>query len=132
MDLGIEALKAAYAAGATSPTQIIAQLYPQCSAAKHVFLHLVPKEELLQRCAELEKLGPADLPLYGVPFAVKDNVDVAGMPSTAACPAFSYTPQSSAPAVAALLQAGARPSLVTPARRDAPKLLGYHPAPQGA
>lgn len=51
---------------------------------------------------------PATLPPThaGVPFAVKDNVDVAGMPTTAACPAFSYTPAASAPAVDALLKAG--------------------------
>lgn len=45
-------------------------------------------------------------PLYGIPFAVKDNVDVASFPTTAACPAFEYTPKCSAPAVEALLQAG--------------------------
>ncbi|HEY6882013.1 MAG TPA: allophanate hydrolase, partial [Polyangiales bacterium] len=49
----------------------------------------------------------AELPLFGVPFAVKDNVDVRGMPTTAACPAFSYVPEVSSPAVDALLQAGA-------------------------
>ncbi len=51
---------------------------------------------------------PADLlPLYGVPFAVKDNIDVAGMPTTAACPAFAYTPAVSAEAVRRLVDAGA-------------------------
>ena len=49
----------------------------------------------------------ARLPLYGIPFAVKDNIDVAGMPTTAACPAFSYTPSRSAPVVERLLGAGA-------------------------
>ena len=46
-------------------------------------------------------------PFWGVPFAVKDNVDVAGLPTTAACPAFAYMPSEHAPAVAALLDAGA-------------------------
>ena len=45
-------------------------------------------------------------PLWGVPFAVKDNIDVEGFPTTAACKAFSYQPQESAPAVQALLNAG--------------------------
>jgi allophanate hydrolase len=49
----------------------------------------------------------ARLPLYGVPFAVKDNIDVAGMPTTAACPAFGYTPSRSAPVIDRLLAAGA-------------------------
>ena len=47
------------------------------------------------------------LPLAGVPFAVKDNIDVAGFETTAGCPAFSYTPDTTAPAVARLLDAGA-------------------------
>jgi allophanate hydrolase len=44
--------------------------------------------------------------LFGIPFAVKDNIDVAGMPTTAGCPAFAYTPCETAPAVARLLAAG--------------------------
>ena len=47
------------------------------------------------------------LPLYGVPFAVKDNIDVAGFPTTAACPAFRYVPTAHAAAVARLVEAGA-------------------------
>ncbi len=58
-----------------------------------------------------EPLPRADLvrryPLLGVPFAVKDNIDVAGMPTTAACPAFAYEPQRSATVVQRLLDAGA-------------------------
>ena len=46
-------------------------------------------------------------PLLGVPFAVKDNIDVAGFPTTCACPAFSYTPWESSPAVDKLIAAGA-------------------------
>ena len=49
----------------------------------------------------------ADLPLYGVPFGVKDNIDVAGAPTTAACPAFSYVPERSAAVVQRLCAAGA-------------------------
>jgi len=47
------------------------------------------------------------LPLFGVPFAVKDNIDVAGFPTTAACPAFAYVPRRHAAAVAKLIDAGA-------------------------
>jgi allophanate hydrolase len=49
------------------------------------------------------------LPLAGVPFAVKDNIDVAGLPTTAACPAFSYNPERSATLVERLIAAGAIP-----------------------
>ncbi len=50
---------------------------------------------------------PDALPLFGVPFAVKDNIDVAGWPTTAACPAFSYTAEEDAFVVARLKAAGA-------------------------
>ena len=55
----------------------------------------------------LQASGPAGKPLFGVPFAVKDNIDVAGLPTTAACPAFAYRPQSSAFVVERLERAGA-------------------------
>ena len=61
----------------------------------------------LQLCRELEAIPEAERgPLYGVPFAVKDNIDVATYPTTAACEAFRYTPAQSAPAVQALEDAG--------------------------
>src|SRR5271168_2764630 len=68
---------------------------------------------LRQRAAKLDTAAAADpdlierLPLFGIPFAVKDNIDVAGMPTTAACPAFAYTPSETAPVVQLLLSAGA-------------------------
>jgi allophanate hydrolase len=63
--------------------------------------------ELRERAPILEAAGPAGRPLYGLTFAVKDNIDVAGMPTTAGCPAFAYTPTRSAPVVARLEAAGA-------------------------
>jgi allophanate hydrolase len=49
------------------------------------------------------------LPLYGIPFAIKDNIDLAGTPTTAGCPAFAYTPPDSAFVVTRLMAAGAIP-----------------------
>ncbi len=60
-----------------------------------------------RRARDLERAGPQGKPLFGVPFAVKDNIDVAGRPTTAACPAFAYTAEATAPAVQRLLDAGA-------------------------
>lgn len=57
----------------------------------------------------LERLSPDSLPLYGIPFAVKDNIDLAGIPTTAACPAYAYTPERSARVVELLVEAGAVP-----------------------
>ena len=72
-----------------------------------LFIALRPKEEALAIAAKLEAEGPAGKALYGVPFAVKDNIDVAGLPTTAACPAFAYAAEKSAFVVAELEAAGA-------------------------
>jgi allophanate hydrolase len=70
-----------------------------------VWISTVPAEDLLRRAAELDAAGP--LPLRGLPFAVKDNIDVAGLATTAACSSFAYVPKRSAPVVQRLLDAGA-------------------------
>jgi len=92
--LSLANLRKAYAAGAR-PSELVAAIYDRiCSAAiGPAWIHLRPREEALRACAEIEAQAAAreSLPLYGVPFGVKDNIDVAGMPTTAACPAFSYT-----------------------------------------
>ena len=72
-----------------------------------LWIHRVPDADLLARAAALEAEGPRDRPLWGVPVAVKDNIDVAGMPTTAGCPDYAYVPDADAPAVARLLAAGA-------------------------
>ena len=59
--------------------------------------------------ARLQDERPAGKPLYGVPFAIKDNIDLAGHPTTAACPDFAYVAQQSAPVVQRLIDAGAIP-----------------------
>lgn len=75
-----------------------------------LWIAIVPQEQARARAAGLTALDSAlraKLPLYGIPFAVKDNIDVAGMPTTAACPAFSYIPERSATVVEKLEAAGA-------------------------
>ena len=71
------------------------------------FISLKPEAALLAEAAALEAAGPADKPLYGLIFAVKDNTDAAGLPTTAACPDFAYTPERSAFVVARLEADGA-------------------------
>src|SRR5258708_27759130 len=70
-----------------------------------VWISLVPRESALARAHEVETNAP--MPLAGMTFAVKDNIDVAGMPTTAGCPAYAYTPASSATVVRRLDDAGA-------------------------
>ncbi len=85
--------------------QLIHEVYERIAAYgdKSVWIFLRPEAEVL---AEAAAMDPS-LPLYGVPFAVKDNIDVAGIPTTAACPAYAYTPQESAFVVDRLRSAGA-------------------------
>ena len=106
--LDIHTLQAAYAAGRLSPGDVVAAIHERIAArgADGVWITLIPREAAMARVAALLQ-GPRDLPLWGIPFAVKDNIDVAGLPTTAACPAFAYTPEASATVVERLLAAGA-------------------------
>jgi allophanate hydrolase len=94
---------------APSPTELARAALDRIAAYpdEAVWICRVPEAEVMARAEALEARRPAGLPLYGVPFAVKDNIDVAGMPTTAACPAFAYVPSETAPAVRRLLDAGA-------------------------
>lgn len=79
-----------------------------------VWISLVRRSDALRRAAELDALAAEllaagqPLPaLFGLPFGVKDNIDVAGLPTTAGCPEFAYPAVASAPLVERLLAAGA-------------------------
>ena len=105
----IEEIRARFQSGLT-PSQLVAEIHRKIVAWNDpaLFIHLPSREELLSLAAEVEKL-PKDLPLWGIPFVAKDNIDVAGWPTTAACPAFSYVPQQDAEVVRCLRAAGAIP-----------------------
>lgn len=100
---------AAHRAGTATPTETVARTYARIRAHADpaMFIALRDEAEALAEAKALEAAGHKDLPLYGVPFAVKDNIDVAGLPTTAACPAFAYKPTHDATAVAKLRAAGA-------------------------
>ncbi|MGJ4971360.1 allophanate hydrolase [Bradyrhizobium sp. HKCCYLRH1073] len=104
----IAEIVAAHRAGLTTPSDTIARCYARIRAHNDpaIFISLRGEKDAL---AEAETLADRDrsLPLYGVPVAVKDNIDVAGLPTTAACPAFAYTPSRDSTAVARLRAAGA-------------------------
>jgi allophanate hydrolase len=72
-----------------------------------LFIHILSEEEQEPFLAALDGLSPAALPLYGVPFAIKDNIDLAEIVTTAACPAFAYRAEQSATIVAQLIALGA-------------------------
>ncbi|SDG98252.1 allophanate hydrolase [Pseudomonas benzenivorans] len=111
-DLRLDALKAAYLDGSITPRQLLAALRDQAAALNpefNLFIHLLTEAELEPYLVALDGKTPAELPLYGVPFAIKDNIDLAGVPTTAACPAFAYVPERSATLVEQLLALGAVP-----------------------
>lgn len=112
----LHALRADYASGRLTPGETVAALLQRIAAVDRpeIWISRVDEAALRDRAqaldAQLAAGGAAvfaKFPLFGVPFAVKDNVDVAGMPTTAACPAFAYTPQRSSTVVEQLLAAGA-------------------------
>jgi allophanate hydrolase len=104
----ITSLHAAFASGWT-PIDMIDTVFARIAAADDpgIFLHLADRASLIAEAKALGPFDPASRPLWGIPFAVKDNIDVAGMPTTAACPDYSYLPQADATVVRLLRQAGA-------------------------
>lgn len=131
----IRSLRAAYAAG-TTPAEVIQLAFDRIATADDpgIFITLGDKAALL---AEARALGPYDAskPLWGIPFAVKDNIDVAGMPTTAACPDYLYRPEHDSTVVALLRAAGAIPIGKTNLDQFATGLVGVrspYPIPRNA
>jgi allophanate hydrolase len=111
LDIGIPALRAAYREGKLSPTEVAERVHATASASSErtrAWITLVDRDDLLARARALED-GDRGLPLYGVPFAVKDNIDVAGMPTTAGCPSYGEVAGPNATVVERLVAAGALP-----------------------
>ena len=135
-DFRRDSLHAAYAAG-LAPAQVVALIHQRLVALGDpgIFLHLVPEAQAMAAAAALPPFDPLRFPLWGLPVAVKDNIDVAGLPTTAACPAFAYVAAESAPAVAGLMQSGAVLIGKTNLDQFATGLVGLrtpHPAPRNA
>lgn len=100
-----------------------------------IFLHQLSDDAIAAAIAGLPLFDPEAHPLWGLPFAVKDNIDVAGAPTTAACPAFAYVPEVDAPVVARLRAAGAIPVAKTNLDQFATGLVGVrtpYPVPRNA
>jgi len=104
-------LRPAYLSGVVSPREMMAEVSRRIQAHSDpaVWIHLLTTEELEPYLARLDGIDPASLPLFGLPFAIKDNLDLAGVPTTAGCPAFAYVPTRSAAVVQRLIEAGAVP-----------------------
>jgi allophanate hydrolase len=131
--LDIRSLHAAYRAGTLTPRAMIDRVLARIAAQpeRNAWIHRLDRDALMACADRLEGHSPDSLPLYGVPFAVKDNIDLAGVPTTAACPAFAHTPDRSAFVVEHLIAAGAIPLGKTNLDQFATGLVGTR-SPYGA
>jgi allophanate hydrolase len=133
LSLDLATLRGRYAAGTLTPTGLVDKIWRRNErhGDRAVWIHRLSLDEMLAHARRIEARGPADQPLYGVPFAIKDNIDLAGAPTTAACPEFAFTPAESAPVVQRLLAAGAIPVGKTNLDQFATGLVGVR-SPYGA
>ena len=106
----IASLRAAYLCGALSPVAVVEEVIRRTADdPQRVWIHRLSAAALREAAAALVGRDPASLPLYGIPFAIKDNIDLAGVPTTAGCREFAYVPERSAAVVEQLVAAGAIP-----------------------
>lgn len=106
----VSEILASHAGGTGSPTKTAARVADAITARGDdgTWLSTVSREQLLATAEAIEKRpGARTLPLYGVPFAVKDSIDVEGVPTTLSCPDYAYVASTTAPVVRRLLDAGA-------------------------
>jgi allophanate hydrolase len=109
LSLDIGTLRAAYRAKELTPSTLVEVLLSRLEHDQRpeAWITLVPAERLRADAAALQTQDMERLPLFGIPFAVKDNIDVVGLPTTAACPGFARVPTHTATVVQHLLDAGA-------------------------
>jgi allophanate hydrolase len=107
LPLDVVTLRSGYRSGAFTPTDIIEEIYRRIRALEHnpVWIYLIPEAVAIAATKALPDL--ANQPLFGIPFAVKDNIDVANLPTTAACAEFSQVAVENATVVQRLLDEGA-------------------------
>lgn len=129
----IEDLKKLYRNKTLSPRELMTQIRKRIEehSANPIWIHVLDERELEPYLLRLEEYEPDALPLYGIPFAIKDNIDLKGIPTTAACADYSYLPEKSAFVVDALIKAGAIPVGKTNLDQFATGLVGTR-SPYGA
>jgi allophanate hydrolase len=126
-------LRLGYRAKKFTPTDIITRLMDRADGEDHrrLWISRLSRDQVMGHVQALQSRPVHELPLYGIPFVVKDNIDLAGVPTTAACPAFAYSPPRSATVVERLLDAGAIPLGKTNLDQFATGLVGTR-SPHGA
>jgi len=137
LNLDISFLKKQYQSGVLTPAQLVTVLHQaiaqEATQAEHhnIWITRLSLAQMLAYAEKLEKQSDKNLPLYGIPFAIKDNIDLAGTPTTAGCAEYTYTPEQSATVVQKLIDAGAIPVGKTNLDQFATGLVGAR-SPYGA
>ena len=124
--LSIAKLQKAYADGTLTPRQVITDILQRVDdyTASAVFITPPTWERLTPYIEKLEQVEAQSLPLYGIPFVIKDNIDWADVETTAACPKYAYTATENATVVQRLIDAGAIPIGKTNLDQFATGLIG--------
>ena len=135
-DLSLPALRDRYLSGQLDPEQLVRDLHARMQAEdalldRRAWITRLSLAQMLVHARALAGRDLATLPLYGIPFAIKVNIDLAGVPTTAGCPDFAYTPGRSATVVERLIAAGAIPVGKTNLDQFATGLVGVR-SPYGA
>lgn len=110
-ELSISYLREKYEAGALSPQEVMATIVERSIADASMNIWITPPtmDAIQPYLDRLSTLSFADAPLWGMPFAIKDNIDLAGVPTTAGCAEYAFTPDEHAGVVERLIAAGAIP-----------------------
>lgn len=128
----ISAIHAAYRSGELTPQQLLTECLAHAKADTHLaWISVLSDAQLAAYLKGLEGHSPDDMPLFGIPFAVKDNIDLLDLPTTAACKEYAYQPKEHAFVVAQLIAAGAIPLGKTNLDQFATGLVGVR-SPYGA
>ncbi len=128
----IAELRERYRTGRETPSEVMQRLLADVGAEPlNVWITRLSSDQVSVYVDALDPAGIETLPLYGIPFVIKDNIDLAGIPTTAGCPEFAYTPARSATVVQKLIDAGAIPLGKTNMDQFATGLVGAR-SPYGA
>ena len=129
----ISGLRELYREGQLRPIEVIAEALRRARRPDHpsVWITLLTSEEVREYVDALDPARFDELPLFGIPFAIKDNIDLTGIPTSCACPDFAYVPKTSAYVVERLINAGAVPIGKTNLDQFATGLVGTR-SPYGA
>jgi len=111
MNLNIEGLKQKYINEEVTVSEVISSIQEKIKDYENhnIWIYTLSQEELSPYIKNLENKSPKDLPLYGIPFAIKDNIDLENIPTTAGCKEYEYIPSESSFVVLKLIEAGAIP-----------------------